>query len=165
MVQWFKDLGRSLDYLETRPDIDSDAFAFYGLSMGATTGSIHTALEHRFKASILLAGGLDTWIPKEVDQVSFLPRVRVPTLMLDGRHDYVCPLETSIEPMFSLLGTPEEDKRLVLFESGHIPPRLPVIKETLSWLDRYLGPVKRDFPVARTPTSHTVGAQTSDGSP
>jgi hypothetical protein len=39
------------------------------------------------------------------------------------------------------LGTPEEDKQHVVFDSGHIPPRISMIKEILDWLDRYLGPV------------------------
>jgi hypothetical protein len=44
--------------------------------------------------------------------------------------------------MFRLLGTPNEQKLRVLFDSGHDLPRTGVIKETLNWLDRYLGPVK-----------------------
>jgi hypothetical protein len=43
--------------------------------------------------------------------------------------------------MYDRLGLPERDKRLVIIDAGHIPPRLPVIKETLDWLDRSLGPV------------------------
>ncbi|MFB0564714.1 MAG: hypothetical protein ACETWK_03450 [Candidatus Aminicenantaceae bacterium] len=47
--------------------------------------------------------------------------------------------------MFRLLGTPEEHKDLVEFDSGHyIHPfkRNKLIKETLDWLDRYLGSVR-----------------------
>jgi hypothetical protein len=40
------------------------------------------------------------------------------------------------------LGTPEKDKRHVVFESGHVPPADMLIKEVLDWLDRYLGPVR-----------------------
>ena len=29
----------------------------------------------------------------------------------------------------------------MLFESGHVPPFPDVVRETLVWLDRYLGPV------------------------
>ena len=46
-------------------------------------------------------------------------------------------------PMFRLLGTPKEHKRHALFEAGHVVPRSQFIKETLYWLDRYLGPAKR----------------------
>ena len=34
VIAWSKDLGRSLDYLETRPDIRHDALAYLGLSLG-----------------------------------------------------------------------------------------------------------------------------------
>ncbi len=63
------------------------------------------------------------------------------TLMLNGRYDADFPMETSQIPMFRFLGTPEKDKRHVVFESGHVPPMQGVIKEALDWLDRYLGPV------------------------
>jgi hypothetical protein len=62
--------------------------------------------------------------------------------MINGRSDFFYPLETSQEPLYRLLGTPAKDKRRVVFESGHIPPRNELIKETLDWLDRYLGPVQ-----------------------
>ncbi len=47
--------------------------------------------------------------------------------------------------MFRLLGAPERDKRLILWDGGHVPPNGQIminIKETLDWFDRYLGPVK-----------------------
>ena len=64
-----------------------------------------------------------------------------------GPHDQravraAVPLETAIEPLFRLFGAPEADKKLLLYESGHVPqPTLLWIKEALDWLDRYLGPV------------------------
>jgi eukaryotic-like serine/threonine-protein kinase len=62
--------------------------------------------------------------------------------MLGGRFDYVFPVGASQEPMFRLLGTPKEHKRWVLYDTGHDIPANEMIKETLNWLDRYLGPVK-----------------------
>ncbi|NNE35193.1 MAG: hypothetical protein HKN13_08160 [Rhodothermales bacterium] len=51
-------------------------------------------------------------------------------------------METNIQPMFDMLGTPVEHKRLVLLEGGHVPASTnDVIREVLDWLDRYLGPV------------------------
>jgi len=143
-IQQYQDLERSVDYLVTRPDIDAAKLAYYGLSWGAVVGPIHTALETRFKASILVAGGLgarDYAGMPEIDPMHFVPRVTTPTLMLNGREDFAFPLELSQEPMFRLLGPKAADKRHVLFEGGHIPPRIPLIKDTLDWLDGYLGPL------------------------
>jgi hypothetical protein len=61
---------------------------------------------------------------------------------VNGRYDFLSPLEASQQPLFRLLGSPSGDKRHVLFESGHVPPWPDVVRETLNWLDRYLGPVK-----------------------
>jgi hypothetical protein len=41
----------------------------------------------------------------------------------------------------SLASTPVEQKKHIVYESGHIAPRKEVIRECLSWLDRYLGPL------------------------
>ncbi len=57
--------------------------------------------------------------------------------------DFFYPVETSQVPMFRLLGAPNEHKRHVVYETGHNIPRNEMIRETLDWLDRYLGPVKR----------------------
>ena len=55
------------------------------------------------------------------------------------------PPEASQAPMTRLLGTPDEDKRRIVFpNTGHdlYPTRQnAMIRETLAWLDTYLGPV------------------------
>jgi dienelactone hydrolase len=58
VVQWSKDLGRTIDYLETRRDIDAGKLGYYGLSAGASTALPIVAVESRFKAVVLLSGGL-----------------------------------------------------------------------------------------------------------
>ncbi|MGI8784118.1 MAG: protein kinase domain-containing protein [Acidobacteriota bacterium] len=144
MIQCAKDLGRTVDYLETRPDVDKGKLAYFGVSWGAGWGPVMTAIEKRFKASVLLAGGLDSykWLP-EADPFNFCPRATTPVLMVNGRFDFDYPLETSQLPMFRQLGAPEKDKRHVLFESGHVPPRMQdVVREILDWYDKYLGPVQ-----------------------
>jgi formylglycine-generating enzyme required for sulfatase activity len=144
-IQYGKDLRRTIDFLETREDIDGERVAFYGMSWGATVGPMMTAIEPRFEASVLLAGGLfrypEDWPPGAVPQ-NFAPRSVVPTLMINGRNDFGAPVETNIQPMFDSLGTPDEHKSLVLLEGGHVPASPnEVIREVLDWLDLYLGPV------------------------
>jgi serine/threonine protein kinase/cephalosporin-C deacetylase-like acetyl esterase len=143
VIFWSKDLSRSIDYLETRSDINTNKLAYEGYSWGAAMGALLPAVETRFKALVLIAPGfyLQDRLP-EVDQVNFAPRVKTPVLMLNGRFDFIWPPNISQEPMFRLLGTPSEDKRRVVYDSGHDIPRTEMIKESLSWLDRYLGAVK-----------------------
>ena len=77
----------------------------------------------------------------EVDEINYVTRVRQPTLMLNGEFDFFFPPETSQRPMFTLFGTPAADKKRLVFPGGHSVPRTEMIKESLLWLDRYLGPV------------------------
>jgi dienelactone hydrolase len=141
-IQQVKDFRRCIDYLATRQDIDSKKLAYYGMSWGGTYGAIIPAVEERLKASVLVAGGFQLLARPEANAFNYVNRVKTPTLMLNGKYDTLFQLETSSKPMFELLGTPAPDKRQKLYETDHIPPRNEYIKETLAWLDRYLGPVK-----------------------
>jgi dipeptidyl aminopeptidase/acylaminoacyl peptidase len=79
----------------------------------------------------------------EVDPWNYAPRVKVPVLMLNGRDDFMFPVDISQIPLFNALGTPGKDKRHLLFDGGHfnLQTRMDLIGEILRWLDRYLGPV------------------------
>jgi dienelactone hydrolase len=143
LIKWVKDFSRTIDYLETRPDIDCEKLAFLGLSWGGRLANVIPAVEKRLKASISVLGGL--WVSHalpEADEFNYCPRVEVPTLMLNGKHDIVFAYETAVKPMFDFLGTPEADKRLVMFDTDHYIPTNGLIRESLDWLDRYLGPVE-----------------------
>jgi serine/threonine protein kinase/pimeloyl-ACP methyl ester carboxylesterase len=142
MIQLVKDFKRCIDFLETRQEIDQKKLAYYGMSWGGWMGAIIPAVEERLKTSVVLGGGFRSRGRPEVNQINYISRVKLPTLMLHGRYDTISPLETSVKPMFDLLGTPYQHKELKLYETDHIPPRIEFIKETLAWLDRYLGPVK-----------------------
>ena len=147
IVQQVQDLRRAIDYIQTRPDIAADRLAFFGVSGGAALGPIPLALEDRLKAAVLADGGLYSLpSPPEVDPLHFAPRVRVPVLMLNGRNDYIYPVETSQNALFRILGTQEPHKKRVLFEAAHevVAVRTQVIREVLDWLDRYQGPVRRN---------------------
>jgi serine/threonine protein kinase/formylglycine-generating enzyme required for sulfatase activity/pimeloyl-ACP methyl ester carboxylesterase len=139
-----KDFRRSIDYLVSRPDVDRDRLGVLGISRGVLAPVLAVG-EQRLKAAVLLGSGLDfdrRRLP-EADPFNFLPRFRVPTLVVGGRFDFLFPLETSMRPMFQLLGAAEKDKQLLLRDGGHVPPDgQRMIKETLDWFDRYLGPVK-----------------------
>jgi len=141
-VQWSKDLRRTIDYLETRGDIDTGRLAFVGASLGGAVGPLLIAVESRFKAAVLVSGGSFEKVPPEVDAWNFAPRVRIPVLMQNGRDDFLFSVEASQLPLFRALGTPEKDKKHILYDGAHgINARLDLAKDMLDWLDRYLGPV------------------------
>ena len=141
-VQHVKDIRRSVDYLESRPDIDIRKLAFYSMSYGSEAAPPILAVEDRIQVSVLLAGGVEAGLRPEVNAINYLSRVKIPTLMLNGQYDSFFPVETSQKPMFDYLGTPAKHKQWKLYNTDHIPPRNEFIKETMNWLDQYLGPVK-----------------------
>jgi dienelactone hydrolase len=144
VIQWYKDLARSIDYLETRTDIDTAKLAYYGFSWGGNLGPLMVAIEERIKVCVLYVAGLRSrkYLP-EADPFTFVPRVKIPVLMLNGKYDAAFLYETSQRPMFELLGTSEKYKRQITYDSGHFVPRNQLIKEVLNWLDQYLGPVQK----------------------
>ncbi|HEX6576186.1 MAG TPA: SUMF1/EgtB/PvdO family nonheme iron enzyme, partial [Gemmatimonadaceae bacterium] len=142
-IHTIKELRRTVDYIRTRSDLDSGAIAFYGYSWGGINAPLALAQEPRFRAAIIHIGLLPPMAATpEVDPANSLPRVRVPTLMFSGEFDPMVPRENATH-YFDLIGTPDARKRQVWAIGGHFVPRALVIRETLDWLDRYLGPTKR----------------------
>jgi predicted esterase len=149
--QWVAEIRRSIDYLQTRPDLAGHAIAFQGISNGAIWAPIFMAMEPRIRTGILLLGGLlvmemqPTPMPPEIDGFNYASRVRAPVLMMNGRHDAIFPYEAAQLPLFRLLGTPPDQKRHLVFPGGHssFGWTNELIKEGLDWLDRWFGPPAR----------------------
>ena len=143
VIMWGKEYSRTIDYLETRKDMQADKVAYLGISWGGFMGGIIPAVEKRIKVVVLNVGGMamERALP-EADQINYLPRVTQPVLMLNGKYDMFFPVETSQKPMFGFLGTPGDRKKMVVYDSGHLVPPTEFIKETLSWFDTYLGPAR-----------------------
>lgn len=144
MLQVVADARRSVDYLESRPDIRRDQIAFFGQSWGAQIGSVILAVEPRLKAAVFLSGGYPMApAPPAVDPFHFAPRVSVPVLMLNGDIDYITPVATSQLPLYTQLGT--TNKRHRIFPGGHFAfwtnSRSQIMKESLDWLDTHVAPV------------------------
>ena len=141
----YKDAARSLDYLATRPDIDSNKLAYLGVSMGSAKGVIiATLLQDRLKTAIFLDGGYFLFPPPPgADQADFAPRMKKPVLMVNGRYDFSFSLEKSQNPLFAMLGTTADDKRHVVLDTPHdvTQQRPQLVKVVLDWLDHYLGRV------------------------
>lgn len=144
-TQLYKDVARSLDYLETRSDIDKSKLAYLGVSLGTAEGVIFTTLaQDRLKTVVFLDGGYFLDPPRPGgDQADFAPRLKKPVLMVNGRYDYCFSLDRAQEPLFRTLGTPAADKKHVVLETPHdvTADRPNLVKAVLQWLDKYLGRV------------------------
>jgi hypothetical protein len=144
LIKMVKDFSRSIDYLETRKDIDVTKLGFYGHSWGGILGGIIPAVEDRLMVNILIVGGFDPGgraFP-EADILNYVPRVKIPTIMLNGRYDINFPLETNLMPFYNLLGAPVKDKRICIYDTDHYVSKADMIKEVLGWCDKYMGPAK-----------------------
>jgi dienelactone hydrolase/predicted Ser/Thr protein kinase len=141
LIKLVKDISRCIDYLETRTDIGGNKIAYLGVSWGGEWGAIIPAVEERLKISILGLGGMSGEGRPEANAINYVSHVKIPTLMLNGKYDMTFPYATTVRPMFDLLGTPKSDKVLKLYDTDHFIPQNEFIKETLHWLDKYLGPV------------------------
>jgi len=92
---------------------------------------------------VLYIGGFyGEQLAPEVDVLNFAPRVKTPVLLLNGKYDFAFPEKTHQETFFAALGTAPDQKRRLVYPTGHNLPRVEMMKETLAWLDRYLGEVK-----------------------
>jgi dipeptidyl aminopeptidase/acylaminoacyl peptidase len=139
-VQWAKDFLRVVDYIVTRPDVDVTRLGYFSVSMGSYFSPIPLALEPRIKGAVVIAGGLRYNYPPETQPANFMPRVHVPTLLINGDADFETPPKAR-ERYVSLLGTTE--KKRITLEGGHVPSDyISVIREALAWYDKYLGPVR-----------------------
>ena len=141
LFQDSKDIGRSIDYLETRPDIDRNRIAYMGVSMGGALGVNFVAVEDRFRALIMLDGGFYNEKPLPgTDQVDFAPHLKVPALLVAGRFDFIF---LGKDALLRMLGAPAADKKVVLLETAHdvSEQRGDLVREVLAWLDKYLGKV------------------------
>lgn len=146
VIAWTKDFRRSVDYLDTRGDIDMDRLAFVGVSWGGAVAPMMVALEDRIRAVVIVVGGLLMQdVQPMADPFHFLSRVRQPTVMINARWDSFYPLETAGRPFFDNLGTPQDQRKLVIIDANHgvlSYARDRVVGEALGWLDEYLGPVR-----------------------
>lgn len=138
---WLRETAAVLEYLDTTGQF-SDKVSWLGLSYGAMAPmSMVYHFPSRFGAAILLSGGD---LISEPWKVTLYRRLQVPVLMLNGRYDPIV-TKGQAQRFYDSLGTRTEDKRLVLYETGHWPlPRNDTAREISDWLERYLGPVEHD---------------------
>ena len=137
LIRQVREMRRTIDYLETRPDLETDSLVYYGFSWGAVNGALALAVEPRLKVGVLNQAGLDTARQEDIKIVHYLPRVRQPVLQFSGRYDTLFRYEDIARPFFEQLGSVQ--KKHVVEPTGHFCPYPVVVGETLAWLDQHLG--------------------------
>ena len=141
LVSWAVDMQRGLDYLETRSDIDTRKIALMNHST-FEVGAVFAGVDQRYSSVILIGAGVFPellHVPPEVNPLHFVPHIRAPKLMLNGRYDDGTS-ESTAEPLFRLMRGP---KKRSVFIGGHIPPPEIAVPLVNGFLDETLGPVSR----------------------
>lgn len=136
-IRHVREMRRTIDYLETRPDLDTGTLSYYGYSWGGAVGPILLAVEPRLKVGVLNQAGYWVGGSYDIDVAHYLPRVHQPVLQFNGYFDETFRYQDEAKPYFDLLGS--ESKKHVVEPTGHFAPNSVVIRETLAWLDQHIG--------------------------
>jgi dienelactone hydrolase len=150
------DVMRSIDYLETRPEVDANRIACVGCSGGGTATLFSAALEERIKVAIV-SGYFNTFrdciMAMDHCECNYVPGILKygemydvagliaprPLLVESGTEDPIFPVQGSkfayekLEPVYELLGVPERLDRDI-FEGGHMFSG----RRAFDWLARWL---------------------------
>ncbi len=93
-----------------------------------------------------IGGGLSRQTEERFPELliaNYVPRVKVPVIMVNGKYDHIFPLEASQKTLFQLLGTPAGKKEHSVLDTGHDMSANPKhIQAYLDFLDRTFGPTQ-----------------------
>lgn len=144
------DLRRAVDFIETRPELDSKRIGYYGISLGGIIGTVFCGVEERVKVPVVaLAGGQLNLLYKEdaisddtknflsvIEPLNFVAHISPrPFLMLNAKNDEIVP------PMMSklLFKKAEEPKDIIWYDAKHRDAPLDIIYgDGLNWFKKYL---------------------------
>ncbi|MFC2076083.1 alpha/beta hydrolase family protein [candidate division KSB1 bacterium] len=137
-IQTVVDWRRGIDYLESRPDIDTDRLGFVGSSMGTMYGMILCAVDQRILAAIFKVGGMfpDERAPRPpIDQINYIGRIAPrPLLMVNGLKDAGW-ATTGAKKIYGYAGEP---KKNLWYDTGHDLPTHHFQDEMVSLFRRHL---------------------------
>lgn len=135
MVQTTVDYRRAIDYLESRPDINSSKIGAIGSSMGAMMTFFLTGTEPRVKVAVAKATPNLQRKYSANSAYNFASAIKTqPFLMLMGRNDKWNGVKASRQ-MFDLISSPT--KELIFYDSGHHLPE-EWKDESIKWIQKYL---------------------------
>ena len=135
-----KDVFRTIDYLETRPDtFQVDKLGYLGISWGADVGTMLCAIERRFRAAVFQGAGLGGDGAMDREELGFAHACSTPVLMVNGQFDGY-----GRKPVFDALAAPPGQKISQEFPTDHSLAGYynQLVKVNLDWFDKHLGPVR-----------------------
>lgn len=168
-IQSVGDIRRSIDVLQTRPEIDANRIGLLGISMGAILGTMTAATDERLKTAVLIVGGGDwqtierksqerfardrrkigdltpeeTAVMDDIDPKNFAAHISPrPLLMISGKRDTIIPPDSAR----ILFEAAREPKKQIWVDSGHLIPPADAALPTLSWLEENLKTAKMQPP-------------------
>ncbi len=150
ITQTVFDLRRSIDFLETRADIDSERIGYYGISLGGIIGTIFCGVDPRVKVPVIaLAGGnlslmfgVDALTEETqeffsiIDPINYVELIAPrPLLMINAENDEV------IDPLTSkmMYQAADDPKEIIWYPSRHRD--LPIDKaypDGINWYRKHL---------------------------
>jgi dienelactone hydrolase len=134
-VQTTIDYRRALDYLKSRPEIDSTRIGAFGYSMGGTQTVLLTALDSRIKAAVACAVPADRSPNSLIAPRHFAQAIGArPLLLVAGRKDEMCP-PAEAEQLFRAIGS--DRSKLSFFEGTH-RLRPDFVPAAVRWLKDHL---------------------------
>ena len=135
MVQTTIDYRRSIDYLETRSEIDATKIGAIGSSMGAMMTFFLTGVEPRVKVAVAKATPNIQRKYSANSAYNFAAAIKTqPFLMLMGKDDPWSGVKGS-KQMFDLVSS--STKELIFYESGHQLPE-EWKEQATNWVKKYL---------------------------
>ncbi len=134
-VQTTIDYRRGLDYLKSRPEIDSSRIGALGYSMGGTQTFLLTGVDPRIKAAVACATPADLSADSLIAPLRFAPAIGSrPFLMVMGRRDEMCK-QAEAERVFHAIDGP--NAKLSFYDGTHkIGPAF--VPEAVAWLKKNL---------------------------
>ena len=150
IIQTVFDLRRAVDFLATRPEIDSARIGYFGISFGGFIGVVFVGVEQRVRVPViaLAGGGLNLLFGIKafssdvneflsvIEPLNFIEKISPrPLLMINTKNDEVVPPMTS-RRLYAKAGEP---KQIIWYDTKHrdIPPE-KAFGEGVKWFDRYL---------------------------
>ncbi len=139
MIKIGKDFKRSIDFIESRNEFDTNYLSYMGYSWGSVMSNILLAIDDRVTSAFICAGGLQVQKSKpEVDPAYYTRRITIPIMHITGKQDGIFDYENSQVPMQKLLGTPLDDQEMIILDGvGHAISKDLRIENHLRWLKKY----------------------------